>query len=97
MTKRDLAVRISDEVSFTQEATHSIVQKTLDLITHELSAARTVEFRNFGVFELAVRKSRVGRNPKNPENEVIIPERVQVKFKMGKVMREKVSSLKGSL
>ncbi|MCM8528380.1 MAG: integration host factor subunit beta [Lentisphaeraceae bacterium] len=93
MTKRDLVVRIADETGLNQQKVMAVVQKTLDYITNELSAGRNVELRNFGVFELKVRRPRVGRNPNKPENEVTIPERVVVKFKAGKIMREKVSKI----
>jgi nucleoid DNA-binding protein len=36
-------------------------------------------------------KSRVGRNPQKPETDVVIPARATVKFKAGKVMRQRVS------
>lgn len=93
MTKRDLVVRIADETGLNQQKVMAVVQKTLDYITNELSAGRNVELRNFGVFELKVRRPRVGRNPNKPKNEVTIPERVVVKFKAGKIMREKVSKI----
>jgi len=94
MTKRDLSIRISDETSLTQAEVLGVIQGMLDAITNEVSAGRSVELRNFGVFHLAVRKSRVGRNPMKPKDEVTIPERTVVKFKMGKVMGEKVGKLK---
>ena len=93
MTKRDLVVRIADETNLNQQEVMSVVQKTLDYITNELSAGRNVELRNFGVFELKVRRPRVGRNPNKPKDEVTIPERVVVKCKSGKIMREKVSQI----
>ena len=96
MTKRDLVVRIADETGLNQQKVMAVVQKTLDYITSELSAGRNVELRNFGVFELKVRRPRVGRNPNKPQNEVTIPERVVVKFKAGKIMREKVSKISPS-
>jgi nucleoid DNA-binding protein len=40
-----------------------------------------------------VRKPRIGRNPNEPEQTVEIPERVVVKFKPGKIMRERVLKL----
>ena len=70
-----------------------IIQLALDTITEELAAGRSVEFRNFGVFEVMRRKSRIGRNPNNPENEVPIPERMVVKFKPGKEMKQQVMLL----
>ena len=70
MTKRDLVVRIADETGLNQQKVMTVVQKTLDYITSELSAGHNVELRNFGVFELKVRRPRVGRNPNKPKNEV---------------------------
>jgi nucleoid DNA-binding protein len=70
-----------------------IVQETLECITEALSSGKNVELRNFGVFELQVRKSRVGRNPNRPETDVIIPRRVVVKFKAGKEMKSGLKNL----
>jgi hypothetical protein len=52
-----------------------------------------LHLRNFGVFEVKVRKARIGRNPNKPETDVPIPERAVVKFKPGKEMRELVLDL----
>jgi len=45
------------------------------------------------VFEVKVRKARIGRNPNAPERDVPIPPRAVVKFKPGKEMREAVLKL----
>ena len=93
MTKRDLVVRISKETGTVQEDVYAILQKILDYITESLVKGENVEFRDFGVFEVCVRKSRIGRNPNKPEHVVTIPERKVVKFKPGKLMKAAV--LKG--
>lgn len=90
LTKRDLVVRISNETELVQQDVFNVIQKTLDYITDALANGQNVELRNFGVFEVRLTKSRVGRNPNKPENDVIIPERATVKFKSGKVMRQRV-------
>lgn len=94
MTKRDFAVKIATEMNLTQKAVASVVQKTFDYLSEELVRSGNIELRNFGVFELVVRKSRKGRNPNRPENEVIIPERVVCKFRAGKELKERVGKLK---
>jgi len=91
MTKRDLVMRISDETGLIQQDVHAVIQKSLDYIVEALEEGKTVEFRNFGVFEVRERKQRIGRNPNKPENVVTIPARKVVKFKPGKVMREKIT------
>jgi len=70
-----------------------VVQKTLDLIAETLAKGDKVELRNFGVFEVKIRKARVGRNPNAPEKDVNIPRRAMVKFKAGKEMRAEVLKL----
>jgi nucleoid DNA-binding protein len=93
MTKRDLVIRISNETNLIQQDVLTVVQKTLDYITEALLKGETVELRNFGVFEIKLRKPRVGRNPNDPGKDVLIPARAVVKFKPGKEMREQVLRL----
>ena len=93
LTKRDLVIRISNETGLGQQQVFGVVQKTLDYISEALSKGDKVELRNFGVFEVKVRKARVGRNPNKPEIDVPIPARSTVKFKAGKEMRAEVLKL----
>ena len=59
MTKRDLVVRISDETGMVQQQVQDIVQRTLDIIAESLAKGAKVELRNFGVFDVKVRKARI--------------------------------------
>jgi nucleoid DNA-binding protein len=93
MTKRDLVIRISNETGLVQQQVLDVVQKTLDYIAEALSKGDKVELRNFGVFEVKVRKARIGRNPNAPATDVPIPQRSVVKFKPGKEMRAEVLKL----
>ena len=93
VTKRDLVMRISSETGLVQQQVQEVVQKTLDYISEALAKGDKVELRNFGVFEVKVRKARVGRNPNKPETDVPIPQRSVVKFKAGKEMRADVLKL----
>ncbi|EEF57228.1 histone family protein DNA-binding protein [Pedosphaera parvula Ellin514] len=93
MTKRDLVIRISNETGLVQQQVLDVVQKTLDYIAEALSKGDKVELRNFGVFEVKVRKARIGRNPNAPATDVPIPQRSVVKFKPGKEMRAEVFKL----
>ncbi|MGD0539381.1 MAG: HU family DNA-binding protein [Verrucomicrobiota bacterium] len=93
MTKRDLVVRISEETGLVQQQVLNVIQRTLDHISGALAKGETVELRNFGVFEVKVRKARIGRNPNSPATDVRIPPRAVVKFKPGKEMRAEVIKL----
>ena len=84
LTKRDLVVRISEETGLVQQQVFDVVQNTLDYIAEALSKGDKVELRNFGVFEVKIRKARVGRNPNAPATDVPIPARATVKCKTGR-------------
>jgi nucleoid DNA-binding protein len=90
LTKRDLVVAISNETGLIQSDVFNVIQKTLDHITEALAKGEGVELRNFGVFEVRLTRSRVGRNPNQPDVDVPIPSRATVKFKAGKIMRQRV-------
>lgn len=90
MTKRDLVVRIAKETGLAQLDVQTVLQKILDYIVEGLAKGENIEFSNWGVFEIQVRKARIGRNPNNPTHVVNIPSRKVVKFKMGRIMKARV-------
>lgn len=93
LTKREIVVNISTETGLVQHDVFNVVQRTLDHIVAALAKGDNVELRNFGVFEVKLTKPRVGRNPNEPGSSFVIPARATVKFKSGKVMKEKVAAL----
>ena len=93
LTKRDLVVRIGEDMGLNQADVYGVVHKTLHHITTALAKGDRVELREFGVFEVVIHKPRTGRNPKKPDNDVLIPARATVKFKAGKVMKAGVLKL----
>ena len=91
-TKREIAERVAQMTGLPQVSVKQVVQALLDEIVTELSSSNRLEFRDFGVFEVVVRKARTGRNPRTGSKVAVPPKRV-VTFKMGKVMKDKVSSV----
>lgn len=95
LTKRDIVLTIYDKTRTkqTQKEVRDVVQLTLDSITEALGRGQNVELRNFGVFEVQVRKSRIGRNPNRPKTDVVIPRRAVIKFKAGKTLKADLKKL----
>ena len=89
LTKRELVIRISNETHIPQQQVLDVVQKTLDYIAEALAKGDNVELRNFGVFEVKVRKARIGRNPATGE-EIKIPAKTVVKMRVAKAFKEAV-------
>ena len=103
LTKREIIQKIYNDTdecrrgSILQNDVKDIVQRTLDIMTESLAQGRNIELRKFGVLEVQVRKPRVGRNPTQPEQDVVIPKRAIVKFKAGKELKALLKDLDLSL
>ncbi|MBA3685618.1 MAG: integration host factor subunit beta [Planctomycetes bacterium] len=92
IAKRTIAERIAERQGLGQIQTLQIIQAFLDEIIEELAQGNRLEFRDFGVFETVVRKARTALNPKTLEK-VQVGSKVVVKFKVGRLMKEKVEKL----
>jgi integration host factor subunit beta len=90
ITKKDLIGRITKSTQAKRVLVEAAVQNFLDEITAELAKNNRLEFRDFGVFEVKERAARVAQNPKTLER-IEVPAKRRVKFKMGRIMREKLS------
>ena len=90
VSKKDLVDRIADKTQSKRVTVKAVVQQLLDEITSELAQYNRLEFRDFGVFETRTREARTAQNPKTLEK-VQVPAKRCVKFKMGRMMRERLS------
>jgi len=91
ITKKELIDRIAERTQAKRVTVKSIIQAFLDEITKELCDDNRLEFRDFGVFETRTRAARSAQNPKTLER-VEVPAKRTVKFKMGRLMRENLST-----
>jgi integration host factor subunit beta len=94
ITKKELINRISEQTRhsktpLTKVVVKEILQRFLDEIIDELAAGNRLEFREFGVFEVRERAARRAQNPRTLEK-VHVPGKRVVKFKVGRLMRERV-------
>ena len=89
--KKDLVDRIAESTQIKNALVKAIVQNFLDEIISELTKGNHLEFRDFGVFEVKKRAARKAQNPKTLES-IDVPARRRVKFKMGRIMKKKLST-----
>ena len=88
-TKKELVNRIAETTGQTKVVVKEIIQSFLDEIIQELAQGRRLEFREFGVFVVRERAARLAQNPRTLEK-VSVPAKRVVKFKVGRMMRERV-------
>ena len=95
ITKKELIDRIAESSNSRRVLVKKVVQQFLDEIVNELGKSNRLEFRDFGVFETKIRKARKAQNPKTLEP-VEVPEKRTVKFKVGRLMKQKLGELSGA-
>jgi len=95
ITKKELIDRIADSTSSRRVQVKKVIQQFLDEIISELGRGNRLEFRDFGVFETKLRKARRAQNPKTLQP-VEVPEKRTVKFKVGRLMKQKLAAMTGS-
>jgi integration host factor subunit beta len=96
VTKKELVARIADKTGQTKVVAKEIIQCFLDEIIDELGRGNRLEFREFGVFEIQERAARKALNPRTREK-VGVPARHVVKFKVGRLMKERVHRISEAL
>ena len=90
ITKKELVHRIAERTGVTKVVAKEVIQSFLNAIINELAEGNRLEFREFGVFESRERAARLAQNPRTLEK-VPVPAKRIVKFKVGRLMRKKVS------
>ncbi len=92
VTKKELIDRIAENTQAKRVVVNRIVQSFLDEVVAELARDNRLEFRDFGVFETRTRAARVAQNPRTLERVPVQAKRT-VKFKMGRLMKQKLEAL----
>ncbi|HUU20766.1 MAG TPA: HU family DNA-binding protein [Sedimentisphaerales bacterium] len=90
ITKKDLVDQIAERTQNKHVTVRAVVQEFLDVIASELAKNNRLEFRDFGVFEIREQAARTAQNPITLDK-VQVPAKRRVKFKMGRIMKEKMN------
>jgi len=91
-TRNELAVELSKRLAVPVDRAKGIVDATLDVLTNAMTDGRKIEFRGFGLFDVVLRKPKIGRNPNNlAAGQYQIPARNMVRFRVGKQLFDKLN------
>ena len=90
-TKKELIDRIAERTQAKRVLVKATVQSFIGELIAELAKGNRLEFRDFGVFDIRTRAARTAQNPKTLQR-VRVPAKRAVKFKMGRLMKQKLDS-----
>ncbi|MFB0553657.1 MAG: HU family DNA-binding protein [Phycisphaerae bacterium] len=91
ITKKEIIDRITENTQAKRLLVKATIQNFLDELISELGKGNRLEFRDFGVFEVRERAARTAQNPKTLQK-IQVPAKRRVKFKMGRIMRERMNN-----
>jgi integration host factor subunit alpha len=91
VTRADLAEAAHLQSGIARTDSRDLVDQCLEMISDALVAGDRVGINGFGSFEARQKRAQVGRNPKRPDQEVVIPARRVVRFRASReVLKEAV-------
>ena len=80
LTKQQIVNSIYMQIGYSKNIAENLLEDFFDIIFKNLKENKKIKIAKFGTFELRLKKSRIGRNPKTKENK-IISERNVILFK----------------
>ncbi len=90
MTKAELVAKVAETTGQPKKVVKEVVNAVLETVAEALESGENVKLLpEFGVFSVAERAARVGRNPQTGKK-IKIPARKVVKFKAGKRLKERI-------
>lgn len=89
VTKKELIERLSRRTGQKRTASREMLQALMAEIIETLGDGDRIELREFGVFEIKVRKARMAQNPRTLER-LPVPAKRSVRFKAGRLMQQAV-------
>lgn len=97
MNKSELITAFAEKQEITKAEAGRMVNGLIELITDTLvegGEGTKINLVGFGSLEVKKSKGRIGRNPKNPSEEIVIPDSRRVAFKAGKSLKDAVKGVK---
>lgn len=91
ITRDHLAKSIKQSTGLQINRASKIVDRIIDCISDGLIEGKEVKIRLFGSFLRKAKNSRTGRNPVTME-EVLIPARTVVKFRVASTLRKRINN-----
>tara|TARA_B100000579_G_scaffold414234_1_gene407654 strand:+ start:310 stop:615 length:306 start_codon:yes stop_codon:yes gene_type:complete len=92
LTKKEIVNSIYMQIGFSKNVAENLLEDFFEIILNSLKNNNKVKIAKFGTFEVRLKKSRIGRNPKTREKKIITKRKV-VLFKPSKDLKKKVNKI----
>ncbi len=83
-TKNELIAELTGKLSMPSDQAKLVVEELIACLGRAFLRSDKVTFRNFGSFDVRVRKAKIGRNPQRPEHTYQVPPKRVIRFRAGR-------------
>jgi len=90
LTKANIVDTVYSRTELTKKDSSNYVNEVLELMKETLEGGEEIKVSGFGKFEVRHKGERMGRNPRTGE-EILIPERKVLRFKVSQVLKEELN------
>ncbi len=87
LTKEEIVNSIYMQIGYSKKISENLLEDFFEIIFNSLKNKNKVKIAKFGTFQVRLKKSRIGRNPKTKEKK-IISERKVILFKPSKELKK---------
>lgn len=91
MNKAELVTSMAEKAGLTKKDAEAALNAFMKSVDEALAKGDKVQLVGFGTFDVRERKARQGRNPRDPQKVIDIPESKAPVFKAGKALKELVN------
>lgn len=92
MNKAELLKEISHKTGLKRDDSKKALDAIFETITEAMVNGEKVQIMGFGSFEARNTKERMGVNPQNPTERLVIPAGKKVYFKPSKALKETINA-----
>ncbi len=90
LTKANIVDVVYDRTQVTKKEASEYVNELFELMKEALEDGEEIKVSGFGKFEVRRKGERVGRNPRTGD-EIVIPERKVLRFKVSQVLKDELN------
>lgn len=91
MNKAELVKEIASRTGKSVAEVGTILNSFMEVVGEKLQEKEKVSLIGFGTFEAKESAERIGKNPRNPSEQIVIPAKMRPSFKASKKLKDKVN------
>ena len=91
MNKTELIKEVAKRTDKPIAEVGQILNSFMEVVGDKLKEGEKVSLIGFGTFEAKESAERIGKNPRNPEEQIVIPAKTRPSFKASQKLKDKLN------